>query len=192
MLKVQVNKKIGLLVFALLISSGVIAETQQSTEFLNVPPGATLPPPTTVNPQLSSNASRNDGSGLSQLTEINGRTLIMKAQFEEMKAKYQLEKAIKGEFDDSSMNANNFSQAASMPNVLNAPTADKSMSLDGLPVLLGVYGSNGKLQASLRLSNGTSLSVRPGDTLPGGFRVNSVSVSKVTLVKNGQTYNLGS
>lgn len=192
MLKVRVNKKIGLLVFALLISSGVIAETKPSAEFLNTPTGATLPPPTTVNPQSSSSASKNDGSGLSQLTEINGRTLIMKAQFEEMKARYQLDKAMKGEFDDSSMNTNNFSQTASMPNALNAPTADKSMSSDGLPVLLGVYGSNGKLQASVRLSNGTSLSVRPGDTLPGGFRVNSVSVSKVTLVKNGQTYNIGS
>lgn len=190
MFKTQVSKKIGLLVSALIFSCGVLAETKPSADFLNAPTGATLPPPTTItgnNPSLSGNAS-----GLSQLTEINGRTLIMKAQFEEAKAKWQLDKAIKGEFDDSSMNSSNFSQPASIPNTMSASSSDKTITQDGLPVLLGVYGSNGKLQASLRLSNGTSMSVRPGDSLPGGFRVNSVSVSKVTLVKNGQTYNIGS
>lgn len=192
MLKVN---KYFLWVSAIIFTCASYAETP-TTNYLSKPDSVVLPPPPGAGavPSLDDDSSKVQVSGvatLNQLSQINSETNLLKAKLEREKLKWQLEKAMQGDFSESSYSGNSMPPPSTTAAATRSTEPQKNES-EVLPVLLGVYGANGRLQASLRTADGVTVQAVQGDSLPGGFRVNSISVSKVTIVKDGKTYNVGS
>jgi type IV pilus biogenesis protein PilP len=112
------------------------------------------------------------------------------------KARFQLERARKGIFDDSQTTQNQ----TGMPGMYNPPpmniTQQKTVSEDNkdinkTPLLAAVYGSS-KLKAQFKLSDGSNIEASAGDVLPGGYQVKSISVDRVQLIHDGKVINVGS
>jgi len=192
------------LMTGLLLSFSIFAE-QPTSSYLDKPEDVNLPPPVVseVNndtPATAVNTQLNGVPPLSDLAKITGETMILKAELEKVRTAWQLAKAKKGDFSESS--SNNTQQGVMNPLVQAMPVAPsapvekkKEKEVEEpiyLPVLLGVYGSNGRLQASLRMHGGVTVEASSGDSIPEGFMVKSISVSKVLVIKNGKTYSIGS
>ena len=59
------------------------------------------------------------------------------------------------------------------------------------PVVRSVYGVGGQLVASFLYANGVSVERRVGDTLPGGFKVVTITIENVELSKGGKVFPVG-
>ncbi|QTF59136.1 type IV pilus biogenesis protein PilP [Stutzerimonas frequens] len=57
---------------------------------------------------------------------------------------------------------------------------------NSVPQLRGVVGSGQNLYGTFMYDNGSVVEARAGEILPGGFRVNSVSLGKARLLKDGK------
>lgn len=57
---------------------------------------------------------------------------------------------------------------------------------NSVPQLRGVVGSGLNLYGTFMYDNGSVVEARAGEILPGGFRVNSVSLGKARLLKDGK------
>lgn len=125
------------------------------------------------------------------LSQINADIVLFDALTEREKAKWKLERAKRGEFDNQVgqvvPGGNGFGQNSQL--VLPAPVnSDKT----NLPELLGVYGVNNNLKATLRLPGGSTVEALPGDSFPGGLLIKSISINKVVVSIQGKLYSLGS
>lgn len=196
MLKMKKVSKFSFFAFALFFWAQANAESKPSVDITKTASSTNLPVSPeveTVTNGINANMESDAESGASgrPLTKINGMISILKAELELEKIQWQLKKARQGEFGESPQAG--FSTQTPLPAPPQYQGKDEKVALaDPLPVLLGVYGAKGKLQASLRLSNGNVVQVSQGDALPNGFRVNTVLLNKVTVIKNGQVFNIGS
>lgn len=59
------------------------------------------------------------------------------------------------------------------------------------PVVVGIHGSAASPYALVRISDSAVVSVRPGDALPGGFKVERVTPGGVTVRRNDRQMTLG-
>lgn len=59
-----------------------------------------------------------------------------------------------------------------------------------VPVVRSTEGYNGKITAVLAYSGGETVSVKEGNTIPGGWVVTSIKVNEVVLKKDGKSTSL--
>ena len=64
-------------------------------------------------------------------------------------------------------------------------------SATGVPAVRSVQGVGSQLYAVLVYAGGAQATARPGEDVPGGYRVKAVSVDRVVLTRNGQDLRLG-
>ncbi|MEA9392192.1 type IV pilus biogenesis protein PilP [Acerihabitans sp. TG2] len=143
------------------------------------------------------NTSQEKDNGLPlsvmDMTNIKQQINYTKELFELEKARYKLGKARKGVFDDAQLPQNQ----TGMPGMYSLPpmTASQAKTQDSVeskvPRLAAVYGGV-KLTALFKLSDGSSVEAKSGDTLPGGYVVKSVTVDRVQLMQDGKVINVGS
>lgn len=79
---------------------------------------------------------------------------------------------------------------ASAKGELNRASQDLS-SDDQLPTLLTVFGQNRHLMATLQLSNRSTLNVKNGERILGGYRVIQIGLGEISLMRKGQVYRIG-
>lgn len=72
------------------------------------------------------------------------------------------------------------------PGVNSAPGS----ASNSVPKLEGIVGSGLNLYGTFVYDNGAEVEARPGDILPGGYRVNSLSATKARLLVNGKLIEL--
>lgn len=61
-------------------------------------------------------------------------------------------------------------------------TAPSVVTAD-LPTVTGISGAAGRLQATFRYGNGTTVASKSGQQIPGGFEVSEVGIDRVVLTK---------
>ncbi|WP_144241848.1 type IV pilus biogenesis protein PilP [Pseudomonas chlororaphis] len=59
------------------------------------------------------------------------------------------------------------------------------------PVVRAIYGSGGRITASFLFAGGYEADAGAGQDLPGGYRVESISMDKVILSKDGKRFPVG-
>ena len=111
------------------------------------------------------------------LGQIQAETILLQAQAAKAKAAADLKK-------------NQAEAGDRIPTLPASIEGIKSPEDDGLPVVRGVWGANGKLTASLVWSSGARSEVQPGDDIPGGYRVVSISMRSVVISKGGASRHL--
>lgn len=115
-------------------------------------------------------AKADEASAAATLSQIQVDTLLLKAQAERARAQAELDDArSKGE----------------------AAASGGDLSSAGVPAVTGVYGAHGVLYAEFLYSNGSTVPGRLGADIPGGYRVDVLSVDRVELVRSGQRFRLG-
>lgn len=83
-------------------------------------------------------------------------------------------------------------EQAAAQSELNAKSSVNSHSGDGTPpVVKSVYGVGDQLTATFLYSTGVMMDAKQGDTILGGFKVVSVGVDKVELMKGKQRLTVG-
>lgn len=104
------------------------------------------------------------------LSEIQSETIIFDAQAKraESKAKMQEQSAKAG--DDPQ-----FEKGQS-----GAPVAVVAADL---PTVTGISGAAGRLYATFRYANGTTVTSKSGESIAGGFRVAEVGIDRVVLTR---------
>lgn len=70
-------------------------------------------------------------------------------------------------------------------------TQVESRSMDGAPEARGVQGVGSRLRVRFVFPSGAVTYGKQGDTLPGGYRVDSVTLEKVVISKAGETKAMG-
>ncbi|PRW84474.1 type IV pilus biogenesis protein PilP [Pseudomonas fluorescens] len=100
------------------------------------------------------------------LSAIQSETIMYKAQSARAEAKGEMQSFITKAGDDPLL-----TQMNSAPSVV---TAD-------LPTVTGISGAAGRLFATFRYSNGTTVSAKSGDRITGGFTVSEVGLDRVVL-----------
>ncbi len=70
-------------------------------------------------------------------------------------------------------------------------TRVEDRSATGVPAVRSVQGVGSHLYAVLVYAGGAQTTARPGEDVPGGYRVKSISVDHVVLTRNGQDLRLG-
>lgn len=73
---------------------------------------------------------------------------------------------------------------------LSDGTRVEDRSAEGMPSVQGVQGVGNQLRAKFIYPSGAVTIAKSGDTIPGGFRINSVSIERVVLAKDGSTHVL--
>ena len=134
-------------------------------------------------------ASPADLSGIDvgELGRIQSQTILLKARAELEKAEREV---------------NDVGNAAQAPQTTHGafPSGAASQAPDGgrqqlqhpdIPVVKAITGSSIKLQATLLFSGGVEVEAGLGRELPGGFRVQQITLDGVTLERKGQRYPLG-
>jgi len=58
------------------------------------------------------------------------------------------------------------------------------------PVVRAVYGANGNMIVTLMYASGAKYDAVEGDTVPGNFKIQSISMNKVLASKNGRSRSL--
>jgi type IV pilus biogenesis protein PilP len=72
------------------------------------------------------------------------------------------------------------------PGINSAPGSPSN----SVPKLEGIVGSGLNLYGTFVYDNGAEVEARPGDILPGGYRVSSLSATKAKLLVNGKSIEL--
>ena len=73
---------------------------------------------------------------------------------------------------------------------LSDGTRVEDRSADGIPSVQGVQGVGNQLRAKFVYPSGAVTIAKAGDTIPGGFRLNSISIERVVLSKDGSAHVL--
>ncbi len=100
-----------------------------------------------------------------QLSQIENDTLVLKAQERQMAVKLQL--------------ANQ--QAELTARQTDSGRAAAQPGRGGDPTIVSIEGIGDKLYATLMMTNGASIDVQSGDTLPNGMRVLSIRANEVLV-----------
>jgi type IV pilus biogenesis protein PilP len=67
---------------------------------------------------------------------------------------------------------------------ISGPTAVASAVTAGeLPTITGISGAAGRLYATFRYANGTTVTAKSGDQIAGGFRVAEVGIDRVVITR---------
>ncbi|WP_324729569.1 type IV pilus biogenesis protein PilP [Pseudomonas chlororaphis] len=82
-------------------------------------------------------------------------------------------------------------EAAMLKNVLDAGGDPQAVQTQGaasvvasdLPTITGISGAAGRLYATFRYMNGTTVSSKSGEQIPGGFHVAEVALDRVVITK---------
>lgn len=69
-------------------------------------------------------------------------------------------------------------------------TRVEDRSAEGMPSVQGVQGVGNQLRAKFVYPSGAVTIAKSGDTIPGEFRISSVSIERVVLTKDGSTHVL--
>lgn len=108
------------------------------------------------------------------LTELQGRVLLKKAEVDLARQEDELRKLNGGRVDGVPMGLS------------SGGLADV-----GTPSVRSVAGANGKLYATFVYSSGITADAAAGETIPGGFKVVRITVDKVELQKGGRRFQVG-
>ncbi|MFJ5299233.1 type IV pilus biogenesis protein PilP [Pseudomonas sp. NPDC088368] len=120
-----------------------------------------------------------------QLSQVQSETILFKAQAERAKALNSIESSA----------PQPVSTVASVPyqqSTRPAPDPGSQPRTEGLPVVSLISGSSRAPQATLLYSSGYEVEAQTiGASLPGGFKLASVSVDGVVLSRDGKLFPLG-
>lgn len=130
-------------------------------------------------------------TGMSAAEEL----ATLQAQIPILEAKARIAK-LKAEIDNGGSNATPGPGGAALPAMPSwgtssaraasppAPAADSASARSGMQAI-SISGFDGRFQAALTI-DGRNVTVRPGDTLDGGWKVSNITESSVTLVRGKQ------
>lgn len=128
-------------------------------------------------------AQPSTGGYIDEVNKRKANVELIKAKIEEARAQSDLAQL---QYKISQMDTSAGSTAS-------VEDADDEMALEReqpAPQVMAIFGSDGKLYASLRYKSGLIQDVRAGELIDGGFRVKSVSVNRVVLVRDGKQHTL--
>ncbi|WP_440057904.1 type IV pilus biogenesis protein PilP [Pseudomonas fragariae (ex Marin et al. 2024)] len=108
---------------------------------------------------------------IGDLQQVQSETVMLDAKVKRAEAKGKLRDAMIKTGDDL--------QAASST---DSPV-ETSVIVTDLPTVIGISGAAGRLFATLRYPNGTTVSAKSGDQISGGYRVSQVGIDTVTLTR---------
>lgn len=127
------------------------------------------------------------------LKTIQAKTILVQAEAAQYKAETERNEYLeKSQTPGSSVT----SSPSIMPGV--SPMVNPSMGTakstakveEPDPVVRAVYGANGNMIVTLMYASGAKYDAAEGDTAPGGFKIQSISMSKVLATKNGHSRSL--
>jgi type IV pilus biogenesis protein PilP len=110
-----------------------------------------------------------------ELTDVQAQTVLAEAKVRLAEAQAKLDGQV----------------SASVPTGLSAmalPSKDVALPA---PVVRTIYGSGGRMTASFLFPGGYEADAGAGQELPGGYRVESISMDKVLLSKDGKRFPVG-
>lgn len=102
------------------------------------------------------------------LSKVQSETIMYDAQAKRAEAKAKMQEQLMKAGDDPAT-----SQVNTAPSVVASD----------LPTITGISGVAGRLLATFRYSNGTTVSSKSGQQIPGGFMVAEVGIDRVVLTK---------
>ncbi|MDY7563432.1 MULTISPECIES: type IV pilus biogenesis protein PilP [unclassified Pseudomonas] len=118
------------------------------------------------------------GISVGELSAVQSETYLYRAQGERAKA----QRAIAGE-EPRTLQPSPYGYQ---------PIQPVSSNTESLPVVKLVYGSSQSLRATLLYSGGFEIEAQAGGReLPGGYKVESISMDDVVLTRSGKRYPLG-
>lgn len=126
-----------------------------------------------------------DGSGVSvgELSAVQSETFLYQAKAERAKAI----RSIDGDATQNISPAQPSYQPQPMPQGRSGPP-----QADVLPVVKMISGSSRAMHATLLYSGGFEVETQVGSSdLPGGYRLESISLDSVVLTRGGKRYPLG-
>lgn len=115
---------------------------------------------------------------LADLDATQAHTLMLKAQVLEAEQAAKLKQSSPGSTVTTAQGA-----------VVQATSSSDERDV-GVPTVTDTYGGRNGLTASFLYGNGGTASGRKGDPLPGGYRIQSITVASTTLKKGDRTYVL--
>ncbi|SDG73334.1 type IV pilus biogenesis protein PilP [Pseudomonas benzenivorans] len=110
-----------------------------------------------------------------ELTDVQAETVLAEAKVRLAEAQAKLDGKV----------------STSVPTGLSAvqlPPRDVALPA---PVVRTIYGSGGRMTASFLFPGGYEADAGAGQELPGGYRVESISMDKVLLSKDGKRFPVG-
>jgi type IV pilus biogenesis protein PilP len=118
------------------------------------------------------NAAELSAPTVGDLSRVQGQTIMYeaKAKRAEAKAKMQQNDAKAGD-DLYGVSGSGLTQMA-------APVVASD-----LPTIIGISGAAGRLVATFRYPNGTSVASKSGMQIPGGYEVSEVGIDRVVITK---------
>ena len=103
-------------------------------------------------------------SASSDLTKIEAETLVLKARERQLDIQAKII-AKQSEIASKQAETDRIAQSA----------------VAGNPVILSIEGLGGKMFATLRMENGTTVDIQPGDTLSNGMKIVSIRTNEVII-----------
>lgn len=111
-----------------------------------------------------------------ELTDVQAETVLAEAKVRLAEAQAKLDGKV----------------STSVPTGLSAvPPEDPEDVALPAPVVRTIYGSGGRMTASFLFPGGYEADAGAGQELPGGYRVESISMDKVLLSKDGKRFPVG-
>ncbi|MEE9681882.1 type IV pilus biogenesis protein PilP [Pseudomonas koreensis] len=104
------------------------------------------------------------------LSEVQSETIMFDAQAMRAEAKAKMQESAAKAGDDPQ-----FAKGQSSPSVA-VVAAD-------LPTVTGISGAAGRLYATFRYANGTTVTSKSGESIAGGFQVAEVGIDRVVLTR---------
>jgi len=126
----------------------------------------------------------------SDITKLTYEAQKMSLKAKIAQAEEQIKRAKKGNVAPVSLNPNGYPEFNQPPGVIPVPANNNSQQTKTAsftyPTVRSVFGVNGKTQATMILPNGDAVRASPGDTLPDGVHIDSITSSgNVYVTKNG-------
>lgn len=108
---------------------------------------------------------------IGDLQQVQSETVMFDAKFKRAEAKAKLRSELAKTGDDQRADSS-----------VGSPV-ETSVIINELPTVIGISGAAGRLLATLRYPNGTTVSCKSGDQIPGGYHVAQVGIDTVMLVR---------
>lgn len=113
-------------------------------------------------------AAESSTATVGDLSKVQSETIMFEAKAKRAEAKAKM--------------LENITKAGDDPQ-LNQPQAVVSVNAADLPTVTGISGAAGRLFATFRYGNGTTVTSKSGEQIPGGFQVAEVGIDRVVLTK---------
>ena len=112
-------------------------------------------------------ASENSLPTVGELSAVQSETIMFDARAKRADAKAKMQENMTKAGDDQ------FVASPSAPSVVAAD----------LPTVMGISGTAGRLFATFRYGNGTTVTAKSGEQIAGGFQVAEVGIDRVVLTR---------